>query len=313
MTAAVGDEGKEGVTRNIGYYDDRDGVYFTVANTTAGVALRSSVTGSVVDTIIPQSEWNGDRLTGEGGAFNTSGFTLDISKTVPYWIDLMWLGAGTVRYGVLIEGQRIVIHSLHNANYKTTTYMRTGSLPIRYEQFNTGVTASTSEFKFYCATVKTEGEYTPHEHTQSGVFEAATNGTTEVVVAAFRPIQTFKSKDNRSSVKFASVSTFNGSDTAILVDVTRGGTVTGGTFNAHASSSVLEHNTAASSISGDESVRSMIIAPGKTGVLINDSENTLYRNADITQSTTVNIKIRQLTAGAVGTISTVMNWNELEK
>jgi hypothetical protein len=150
MTLAHGDAGKVGNVRRWGYYDDSDGVFFELNGTTLNVVLRSSVTGSVVEIRVPQSQWNGDRLDGTG----MSGMTVDLTKANFWGLDLAWLGVGVVRMGVWApDGSRWVAHVFENPNNRIGAYMRRGSLPLRYENFNTAGTAGTSEMKQICSAV----------------------------------------------------------------------------------------------------------------------------------------------------------------
>lgn len=150
ITLSHGDSGKVNNTRRWGYFDEDDGLFFELQGTTKNVVLRSS--NLATEFRIPQSSWNGDKLDGTG----PSGITLDVTKANFYWIDYAWLGVGIVRFGILApDGSRWVCHTFQNPNAHVSAYMRTGSLPVRYENFNTGV-ASTSEMNLICAAVYTE-------------------------------------------------------------------------------------------------------------------------------------------------------------
>ena len=124
---------------------------------TASFVLRSYVTGTTDDSRkIPQSQWNKDTFDGKG----PSGTTIDLTKANIFWTDIEWLGVGTVRVGFVINGQFIHCHSFHHANQLSSTYITTGSLPIRYEIFNTGIsTTGVSTMKQICSTVISEGGY----------------------------------------------------------------------------------------------------------------------------------------------------------
>jgi hypothetical protein len=87
-----------------------------------------------VDTKIPQSLWNIDRMNGAGGATNPSGFNLDLSKMQMFYIDYSWYGAGPIRWGFRgVNGQVTYCHKLANNNVNLEAYMRSGNLPARYE------------------------------------------------------------------------------------------------------------------------------------------------------------------------------------
>ncbi len=153
ITTSMGDSGKAGNTRRWGYFDTLDGLFFELQGTTMNVVLRSSTLGT--EFRIPQSSWNGDKLDGTG----LSGMTLDVTKANFYWIDYAWLGVGTVRFGVLAsDGSRWVCHTFENPNNNVAAYMRTGSLPIRYENFNTALTSGASDMNLICAAVYSESK-----------------------------------------------------------------------------------------------------------------------------------------------------------
>ena len=149
--------------QRVGYFTTADGVYFEADGTTLYLVIRSSASGGIIEERIAQSAWNGDRLNGASGANNPSGITLNPALTNIFWTDIEWLGVGNVRAGFIINGQFILCHTFQHANQSgnTKVYMTTATLNPRYEITNTGTTASSSTFKQICATVISEGGYTP--------------------------------------------------------------------------------------------------------------------------------------------------------
>jgi len=109
----------------------------------------------LVNTVCARSLWNGDKLDGSG----PSGITLDLTKAQIMWMDIEWLGVGTIRTGFVINGQFIVCHSFHHANIINSTYITTASLPLRYEIFNKTATSGSKTLKQVCSTVISEGGY----------------------------------------------------------------------------------------------------------------------------------------------------------
>jgi hypothetical protein len=146
---------KTGLTQRVGYYGDDNGFYLEQEDNTIALIERSIVTGSLVETPVLQNDWNGDKLDGTG----PSGLTLDLTKAQILWMDLEWLGVGSVRVGFVINGQFIVCHTFNHANLITSTYITTASLPMRYEIFNTSGTSGASTLKQICSTVISEGGY----------------------------------------------------------------------------------------------------------------------------------------------------------
>lgn len=146
--------GATGLTQRVGYFSAENGVYLEQSDGDLYLVLRSSVSGSVVENRVAQADWNTDTLDGTGN----SKITIDVTKSQIQFIDIEWLGVGTVRAGFVIDGAFIIAHKFHHANNIVGTYMTTASLPIRYELASTGPTAT---LKHICNTVISSGGFTP--------------------------------------------------------------------------------------------------------------------------------------------------------
>ena len=155
MSTFVMSPAKAGLRQRIGYYGAANGMYVELDGSTLNLVERTSVGGSLAETRIAQASWNGDKLNGTGA----SGLTLDMTKAQIFWMDIEWLGVGSVRMGFIINGQFITCHTFHHANIIQSTYITTGSLPLRYEITNTGATSGSSTLKQVCSTVISEGGY----------------------------------------------------------------------------------------------------------------------------------------------------------
>ena len=146
---------KTNLRQRVGYYGATNGYYLEQDGTTVSFVERSSVSGSLLNTLVAQASWNVDPLNGSG----PSGITLDLTKAQILFMDLEWLGVGTVRMGFVIDGNFYVCHKFHHANLITSTYITTASLPLRYEITNTAATSGASTLKQICSTVLSEGGY----------------------------------------------------------------------------------------------------------------------------------------------------------
>jgi hypothetical protein len=158
LNTFVMEPAKANLTQRVGYYGANNGIFLEQSGNTISFVERSISSGNVVETRVSQADWNKDTLLGNT-AGSPSQRTLDLTKAQILWTDIEWLGLGTVRCGFVIDGQLIHCHSFHHANYITSTYMQTASLPIRYEIINTGTTASNSTLKQVCSSVISEGGY----------------------------------------------------------------------------------------------------------------------------------------------------------
>jgi hypothetical protein len=160
-SVAIGDSGKTGVVRRWGYYDDSNGLYFEEDEGTLYVVVRSSTSGSIVNTRVAQAQWNRDTLDGENGATNPSAVNLDPTMMNYYFMDLPGSTAGKVRFGIFGPSGRIVCHEFFFGNVLPTNFMRTASLPLTWEIFNKSGSPSPSRMKTLGGTVLNEGFQTP--------------------------------------------------------------------------------------------------------------------------------------------------------
>jgi hypothetical protein len=143
---------KTGLRQRIGYFGANNGIYLEQSNSNIYFVERSWNTGALVETRVSQANWNIDTLLGNVNS-SPSLRTLDLTKAQILFSDIEWLGVGSVRCGFVIDGQLIHCHSFHHANFITSTYISTASLPVRYEIKNTDVTASNSVLKQICTSV----------------------------------------------------------------------------------------------------------------------------------------------------------------
>ena len=107
---------ENGITKRVGYFDENNGIFFQHLDGVPSVCIRSNTSGSPVDTIIPQSEWNIDKLDGT----DYTNLALDFSKTQIGIIDFEWLGVGRVRIGMVIDGAVFYCHEFLHANQLTS-------------------------------------------------------------------------------------------------------------------------------------------------------------------------------------------------
>lgn len=149
--SAVG--GGIGIISAIGQYNDNNGIFFRNNEGAIQAVVRSHRTGSVVDDVKDQSDWNLDTLDGYG----PSKLVLDKTKSQIIFIDYEWLSVGAVRVGFVIDGSVVYVHQFRSANRAVGCYMSTPNLPLRYEISNDG-TGVASELEHICGTVISEGE-----------------------------------------------------------------------------------------------------------------------------------------------------------
>ena len=239
---------KENLRQRIGYFGADNGLYFEVDGTTAYFVERSLSTGT--STRVAQSDWNVDKLDGTG----PSGITLDLTRAQILWMDIEWLGLGTVRIGFVINGQMIHCHSFHHANLIQSTYITTASLPLRYEIANTGVTTSSSTLKQVCSTVISEGGYELHG-LQQAVGTPITAPYTLSDAGTFYPIISIRLKatpDRLDAIVILTALSLMGVNNGINYNwqVRASGTTTGGTWTSAGDDSAVEYKLNGTGITG---------------------------------------------------------------
>lgn len=136
-----------------GAFDEENGVFFRMSGTAGlSVVIRSNVSGTVVDTVIPRSSWD-DPLDGTG----PSRYNL-VTGTAQIWvIDYEWLGVGQVRWGIQADKRPIFCHIKPNTNVNGSVYMRSPNLPVNITTYNVGTAATASPFTYYCSEVSSDG------------------------------------------------------------------------------------------------------------------------------------------------------------
>jgi hypothetical protein len=239
---------KTGLRQRVGYYGAANGMYLELANSALSFVERSSSTGSLVETRILQSAWNIDPMDGTG----PSKLTLDISKSQILWMDVEWLGLGTVRLGFIINGKFVHCHSFHHANLITSTYITTASLPLRYEITNTASTASTSTLKQVCSTVLSEGGY-ELRGLQQAIGTAITSPHALATAGTYYPIISLRLKSTAldAIVILTALSILSASaNVNYNWRVVASATTTGGTWTSAGTDSSVEYNLTGTATTG---------------------------------------------------------------
>lgn len=241
---------KAGLRQRVGYFGSSNGIYLELDGSDIYFVLRSSVTGSVVNTRVAKANWNVDKLDGTG----PSKLTLDLTKAQILFTDIEWLGVGTVRVGFMIDGKFIHCHSFQHANIITSTYMTTASLPIRYEIENTALTASASTLKQICSSAISEGGYELRGSQKAVQLPIAsprdlTTASTDYPVISIR-LKT--SPDRLDAIVILTALSIMGitNNANYRWEVVAAGTTTGGTWVSAGADSAVEYNITGTSFTG---------------------------------------------------------------
>jgi hypothetical protein len=88
---------------------------------------------TIIDTRIPQSEFNIDKVDGTG----ISGYNMNLNKMQMLGISFSWYGAGFIDFMCRgPDGNMILVHRMKQNNVNDEAYMRTGNTAIRYQTLN---------------------------------------------------------------------------------------------------------------------------------------------------------------------------------
>jgi hypothetical protein len=303
---------KTNLRQRLGYYGADNGMYLELDGDTLYFVRRSLSLGTT--TRVAQSDWNIDKLDGTG----VSGYTLDISKAHIMWMDVEWLGVGTVRLGFVIDGKFIHAHSFHHANIIESTYITTASLPLRYEIANTGITTSSSNLKQICSTVISEGGYNLYG-TQQAVGIAITTPRTLTTEGTYYPIVSIRLKTSAldAIVILTALSAMPISTGAYNWQIRVTGTTAGGDWVSAGVDSVVDYNITGTSHTGGRILASGFFTASNQGsTQIDLPREALFKfqlERNGLTSTPYEITLVIASNGAGDTVVGSMDWEEVSR
>ena len=305
---------KANLRQRVGYFSSQNGIFFEQDGNTLNMVIRSYSSGSIVETRVPQSSWNGDPLNGYG----LSGIELNPATDQIFFTDIEWLGVGSVRVGFVIGGQYIVVHTFNHANIpgNTTTYMSTACLPIRYEIVNTGATSGASTLRQICSSVISEGGYSLAGMPRS-IGHNLGSPITLPNDQSFKPIISIRLKstclDSIVLPKFYTIAPTAQSTFKYRIYNAQA-TTAGGTWTSIGSDSPVEYNLAPTSVTAGTIVaEGFIISSNQTaGAPVQVGfgfENQLQRNPFT--GTAYEYVIAVATTGTNQTVYSSLEWQEV--
>jgi hypothetical protein len=314
LTTFVMNAAKTNLRQRVGYYGAANGYYLEQNDSTVSFVERTSISGSLVNTPIAQASWNIDPMNGSG----PSGITLDLSKAQILFMDLEWLGVGTVRIGFVINGNFYVCHKFHHANITSSTYITTASLPLRYEITNTGVTSGASTLKQICSTVLSEGGY-ELSGAQQAVSIPINSPRTLGTAGTFYPVISLRLKATRldaisilSAISIMPISAGNYNWQLIAV-----GTTTAGSWVSAGTNSSVEYNTTGTSFTGGRVLASGFFNATNQGKSqIDIPKDALFKfqlERNGLTSTPFEFTMIIASSGSSDTIVASMDWEEITR
>lgn len=313
MTTFVMNPAKSGLVQRVGYVGTDNGYYIQLGSNTSPTSLysnvyivqRSNSTGTITETVVAQPDWNGDKLNGSG----PSGISLDITKSHIVFTDIEWLGVGSVRIGLVIDGKFINCHTFNHANIVPYAYMTTACLPIRYEIFNAAATGSSSNLTQICSTVLSEGGYEPRE-----VLYVQSNTTSTTLSTALTPLISIRLAPGRldalAVIKQVGLAVGSQNDVASW-SVILNGTLTGAAWQSHVTSTNVQVDLSATGVSGGRVIEAGLSQSGAGSTVLPPSifEAQLGRNSFTQTSDIITLAATQCTVAPK--VFSILAWAEL--
>jgi hypothetical protein len=305
---------KTNLRQRVGYFGNDNGIYLELNNSTLRFVERSSVTGVVTNTLVNQSSWNVDKMDGTG----PSKMTLDISKAQILFMDIEWLGVGTVRIGFVIDGEFIICHKFNHANLITSTYITTASLPLRYEITNTNTTASASTLKQICSTVISEGGY-ELRGAQQAVGIPITTPTNLATAGVFYPVISIRlGTSYLDGIVILTALSIMGTGTGIYNwKIISNGTTTGGSWVSASASSAVEYNITGTSHTGGRVLASgFITSTAQASVNLDILKEALFSfQLERNSFTSTSFELTLVVSASTNTelIYASMDWEEISR
>ncbi len=299
--------GVAGITKRWGLFDENNGMFFQLTGTAFSVVVRSKVSGSVVDTVVTQSNFSVDPLDGTG----PSGLTIDLTKQQLFILDFQWQGSGHVRFGVNIGGSNIYVHEFRHANILTTIYNQFGFYPIRGEITNTA--AATSTMELCCITYASEGGWQPF-----GTLRTASNGGTLRNVGSIGsslPVISLRKKAAYAftPVQFIDTGIYSGTSDGVLLEIVLNGTLTGASWADI--TGLCQQDVSATAISGGTTIYTSYLRGSTNGdstafsSIFLHAANAILGTDGIGGSDTITLKATAITAGP--SVAGFLNFREL--
>lgn len=320
MTTFVFNTAKNNLRQRAGYYGNANGIYVELdgagSNALAFVE-RSSVSGSMTETKAVQSSWSVDKMDGTG----PSGVTLDISKAQILWMDIEWLGLGTVRVGFVIDGKFILCHEFQHANFITSTYITTASLPLRYEIENTAATASNSTLKQICSTVLSEGGY-ELRGLQQGIATPITTPYNLTLAGTYYPIISLRLKtspDRLDAIVIITALSIMGITNNAHYNwrMIASGATTGGTWVSAGTDSAVNYNLTGTATTGGRILaQGFSTASNQAVTAVDILKEALFKfqlERDIFTSTPYEITLAAAASTTNASIYVAMDWEEISR
>jgi hypothetical protein len=261
-----------------GWTATASGTYITFISNTPGLKnIGNSITGigvlgsfkNISDgadgtiTQAPQNMWNIDKMDGTG----PSGMNLNTAKGNVYWIKYQYLGFGQITFGVENPktGKLVPVHQIQYANANNTISLSNPAMPFSMSNFGSATNSIS------CGSYAAFIEGNPGIPAIVRNYQYTTTALTTAVAPIFslRNLSVYNSRVNQSTISPLSLNIANGSNKTIIIYLTEDCKLNTLNFTPISTTSIVEVDTTATSISSSGIERLAICVVANSNQIIN--------------------------------------------
>jgi hypothetical protein len=265
-----------GIRKRFGLFNGSDGFYFEDDGSGDYFCCIINSGGTPSLQRVGRAQWNGDKLDGNG----PSGVIADPTKQQMVSFEYEWYGAGQVKFGWVIDGKTIIVHTFNTANVLVNAWSRTPFLPIRIEIKNTTGGQAGGPFYIYQGSnsLISEGETEKLGIAQN--IQTAITGLDTGAANTYSPLISIRLKATQLQgivlPSYFQVATID--NTNVYYRLVRNVTLTGGTWNDMPdANSFAQYNVTSTSFTGGTTLDAGFVIGGSGGGPIRIDKDTQFQ------------------------------------
>jgi len=265
-----------GIRKRFGLFNGSDGFYFEDDGSGDYFCCIINSGGTPSLQRVGRAQWNGDKLDGNG----PSGVIADPTKQQMVSFEYEWYGAGQVKFGWVIDGKTIIVHTFNTANVLVNAWSRTPFLPIRIEIKNTTGGQTGGPFYIYQGSNSLVSEGQPEKLGIAQNIQTAITGLDTGTANTYRPLISIRLKATQLQgivlPSYFQVATID--NTNVYYRLVRNVTLTGGTWNDMPdANSFAQYNVTATSFTGGTTLDAGFVIGGSGGGPIRIDKDTQFQ------------------------------------
>ena len=265
-----------GIRKRFGLFNGSDGFYFEDDGSGDYFCCIINSGGTPSLQRVGRAQWNGDKLDGNG----PSGVIADPTKQQMVSFEYEWYGAGQVKFGWVIDGKTIIVHTFNTANVLVNAWSRTPFLPIRIEIKNTTGGQAGGPFYIYQGSNSLVSEGQPEKLGIAQNIQTAITGLDTGTANTYRPLISIRLKATQLQgivlPSYIQVATID--NTNVYYRLVRNVTLTGGTWNDMPdANSFAQYNVTATAFTGGTTLDAGFVIGGSGGGPIRIDKDTQFQ------------------------------------